>query len=332
MEEGVKKVLSIFIKDTEVVRLICNKNTLKYWKRAFTHESVNYIENYEREEFLGDAVVNYAFIRYLREKQNIQVVSKINTLKTFYMSKNYQPVMAKKIGLDYLLIISPEIKITDDIFEDIFESFFGVFDMIVRKLHSKYPNKIKHPLDYIIDFFDWYFTNVKPLDLSKGDLISKTFLNQLYSLFSDESTQTKFQWYFNEKTGRMVYNKDFLIGISNYSKSLEKEISKVVHSKYINEDEFLENIVSKFKSLGYDLDWLETERKFIAFDKELAKENDYTRFILKRNAKMSYDLIAQKVDPLTRKSISECIHSFDTKNFNKLKIEAEEMLYLKFKK
>lgn len=345
MEESLSlhigNIIDSFIENKNIVDLFVNRKTLPYWIKGLTHESINYKENYEKYEFLGDSTLGYAFNLYLRDVENIKDLSKTNNLLNYYMSKQYQPTIARKIGLDKIIIIHPNVKISDDILEDVFESFFGIFTFICRKLWQSYSGdkdssrQLLSPVQYLINFFSWYFSKISQIDRSKGEPISKNFFQEFYYFFSGESTQRQSSWYYNSKNKSFVFNPEFTKTIGLYSKDLENITLKILTKKNVDSEQiYLDNISDSFKNMGFDLDWLNYEKSKVTFNdnyKALAKENKYTRFILSRNNKNSYDLLAQTVDPKTRESISTLIYSFDDSlDFINLKEKAMKILDEKF--
>lgn len=342
MEESIINILKSFVKDSYI---LVNAKTLPYWIKGLTHESVNIKDNYEKYEFLGDSTLGYAFGIYLRDVMKIKDLSVANNLLNYYMSKQYQPIIARKIGLDKLIIIHPSVKISDDIIEDVFESFFGIFTFLSRRIWQSSvasnssvnlsQKNILSPVEHLVNFFTWYFSEMVRIDISKGEPISKNFFNEFYYFFSGESTQTKNSWYYNPKAKSFFFNRTFTNTIGLYSKELETIIYKILTKKgYDNEETYLDASTETFKSMGFDLEWLRYERAKITFNdkyKNLAKENKYTRFILNRNNKNSYDLLAQTVDPKTRESISTLLYSFDDSlDFISLKEKAMRILDDKF--
>lgn len=329
--DTIKSVLKPFVQDSSIIDLFVNRKTLPHWIKGLTHESINYKDNYEKYEFLGDSTLGYAFNLYLRDIEGIKDLAIANNLLNHYMSKQYQPTIAKKIGLDKLIIIHPDVKISDDILEDIFESFFGIFTLICRKLWQTDPGNVMSPVQYLVKFFQWYFTKISPIDISKGEPISKNFFNEFYYFFSGESTQTRNSWYYNSKAKSFFFKPSFTQTIGLYSKDLEAITIKILTRKgYDSEDQYLNEVTDAFKELGFDLEWLKHEKAKITFNepyKTLAKNNNYTRFVLQRNNKNSYNLLAQKVNPQTRESISTIIHVFDdSMDFITLKEKAMKIL------
>lgn len=108
-------------------------------RKAFTHLSFDvnmptektgkYGNNYEFLEMIGDNAVSYGFVTYVikRVKRIDQQV--VNEYKTRYMSKEFQPKIAKALKFDKWLI-SIDVPPNAKIMEDIFESFIGAIHEI----------------------------------------------------------------------------------------------------------------------------------------------------------------------------------------------------------
>lgn len=334
MEETLKSILGKFILDVDLVNKMVSPKLLPYWERAFTHESINFKDNYENLEFLGDGTVNYAFVLYLRRELKIEKSEYITNMLGYYMGTTYQPSITRKLELDRLIRKREEIKLSDNILEDVFESFFGVIELICTKLHKMSPTRVKTPVEYTVDFFRWYFSNHGKIDMAKGGIINKNFFLNMYHLFSRESTQAKFKCRYIPGTQSYFYNPQFLDSIKMYSEDLFREIKPIITKKgKSSEDYYITEVVKAFKSRGYDEEWLEYEKQKITFDKsynELAKQHGLSRFILDRNEHNSYNLVAQSNDPVTKKSISKILHVFKSDNFNELKEEAQNIILRKY--
>lgn len=335
METILSQIISNFI-DKDKVKYFVNSKNIKYWERAFTHDSINYKINYEKYEFLGDSIIGYGFKKYLYTIRNIKSSQKITDLLGYYMTKEYQPFIAKSIKIDMLGRFNADI-VADSNFlqgfhEDILEAFFGVFGNITRDLQKKNPGKFKDPIDYTVDFFTWFFKTHDTLDESKG-LPYKHIFQNFYYFFTGESTTKAISGYYNKKTKKYVFSSHLIKGISYYSKKVSKDIYKVLSSTKDNEIDFIIEIVNILFDAGFDIEWRKAEMCKIKFDEsisELAKKNGFTRFVLERNNKSSYDLISQKVDPKQKNSIKMVIKSYDYIPFNILKNDAIKVIYEKY--
>lgn len=351
MESKIKLILTNFIKDPRVVDLFVSPKTLKYWRRSFTHESVNYdtLENYEKLEFLGDAMMNYSFVLFLQEDLKITKSSECNNLKSYYMSKKYQPIMAKKLGLLDFIIINPKIKVTSDIEEDIMESFFGMINLLCNYFKKDNPDIIKSPLHYGKQFFIWYFSTFDRVDPNKGHQASKTTFDQIYAFFSGVSPQKVKNIRYFPETKSFSFGQNFITVLGYYDKELAIKVRKILTSKGHDENYYYREVISIMSSYGLDSDWLTQEKAFVKIANEsdnlkeifngkmvdrftaIANKNGFTRFVLQRNDKDSYDLLAQGVDPKTKDSISVLLHSFEfTNDLLELKRQAFEIILKKY--
>lgn len=350
----IKSILSKFITDETVISKIVSPKTISYWEKAVTHESFNYNynENYEKLEFLGDGLLNYSFKTYLHDYLGIKDRSIINNILNYYMSKKYQPTMCRKMGIDKLLRVFPGIKVEDYMLEDIFEGFFGVIEQLCGKLYSLDSSRYKTPVDYTIDFFIWYFNNIDTIDMKKGNIPVKNFFDLYYHFMSREATQKGYDYKYNPVTKSFGYNPQFMRSIKLYSENLYDEFLPVINKKGgTSEDFYLKNFYDILTNNGYDLDWLYEEKKKTEFKddiddilrdsigsseserkfRDILKENGgYTRAMLLRNEKQSYDLALQSVHPKTKDSITDIIKRFDNENFNDVKEESIKILMEKF--
>ncbi len=118
------------------------------FKKAVTHSSISKKNNYERMEFLGDAILNFCISRILFEKEENKTEGKLSKKKSFLCSRQVCRFVAKDIGLDSEIIKSKNVNI-DYIIADVLESllcsiyyefnFEKVFE-IVKVIFEKYSN------------------------------------------------------------------------------------------------------------------------------------------------------------------------------------------------
>lgn len=180
-----KSIYSIIAKadvDPTHINPLLNEEALSnYWVPAFTHSSVDATNNYEKLEFYGDKVLNYAFASYIRQRfENKLDQEKATLLLNRYMSKKFQAELSRKLGLIELVRHDPDApNVGIDIQEDIFESFFGAFTTLA-------DDKIQPGLGYIYSFnlLSDIFNNIA-IELSE---VQKDPITQLKELFE------KLQW------------------------------------------------------------------------------------------------------------------------------------------
>ena len=128
---------------------LTDSEAMLIWKRAFTHESYNVEpdENYETTEWLGDQFVGSAFCKYLYSvlPKNLITERNLTLFNNYYMSKNFQPQLARKLGLSDFVRLGKAAPIFQKIEEDIFESFFGALVDIA-------DNKLGQGVGYVLTF------------------------------------------------------------------------------------------------------------------------------------------------------------------------------------
>lgn len=339
----VQRILLKFM-PAEVVTQYTRSATIPYWTRAVTHPSVNVFHNYEKLEYLGDGSLELAFTIYTRDVRGIKEYSITNSLQNYYMSDQYQHIIVDKIGLGKIINVSPEIDLNykvksgsrtiplgHKIKEDVSEAFFGALTIIGRNLWSKGGSKsASHPVEYMVDFFIWYFRDLDYLDVAKhGVQAVKTDFINLFDFFSQVSPQKKRFLKYNTFNKSLVFDKDFLSGIKKYSPEASEEVRQVMTSKGREENYYYINVFEIMDKYGFNNDWFLEEKLRTGFGdsfKAIAKEHGFTRFILERNNKGSYDLVAQGVDR-DKNSVSKTLASFGKyETFDELKDEAIKIL------
>ena len=128
-----------------------NIKNLNDFEEAMTHSSVSKKKNYERMEFLGDAILNFCISRMIFEKNKNDTEGNLSKKKSFLCSRQVCKIVAKNIKLDSQVIKSKNVNI-ETIIADIVESLlcliyynFGIDKTyeIVKSLFSKYLNSPK---------------------------------------------------------------------------------------------------------------------------------------------------------------------------------------------
>jgi len=109
---------------------LVDQEAMHIWETAFTHISINSNlgYNYEELEKLGDAVMGELYITYIyRTVKNINK-SDLSELKSYYVSKEIQGTLSKKLKLQEWL--RTKVNKTNNILEDLLEAFFGALKLI----------------------------------------------------------------------------------------------------------------------------------------------------------------------------------------------------------
>ena len=137
----IKLIMSIKINKDDINDII--ESYYNDIKMAFVHYTVdiNPSSNYERLEYLGDPILKSVFGKYLLERFPLYEPSTLTKINSYYMSKDYQPELAEKLGLNEFIKVN-EIPVTRSISEDVFEAFNGAL--------FYYGEKVRIGLGYYI--------------------------------------------------------------------------------------------------------------------------------------------------------------------------------------
>ena len=175
-----------------------SKDYEKLWKKCFTHISKDDVVNYERVEFLGDALLGFIFPLYLhqhKDYKNAFSEGEKTELKRVYMSKHKQPDLARKLGINKLLIYNSVLGdyMTDinSILEDIYESFFAtLYEIAENNKRGTGINVTYKMLEY----------NLKDIDIIKeeGKGGSKNRVDQTFQIIAS----------FSRPADRLTYKDD----------------------------------------------------------------------------------------------------------------------------
>jgi dsRNA-specific ribonuclease len=106
------------------IDILLSVNSYRTFKKAFTHSSINNINNYEVLELLGDAKLKSAFLQYLYEKEPSTTSPEIfTTIYTYFLSKTVLSKLSDQLNFTSYIISKSDM--TSSIKEDVFESFIG---------------------------------------------------------------------------------------------------------------------------------------------------------------------------------------------------------------
>jgi ribonuclease-3 len=122
----------------ELFSKICNEyklqpKNLQLYEEAFTHVSYSFENklnyNYEKLEFLGDAVIGKNIALYLFKKYNDMSVGDMSKTKIIMVQSRTLAKASEVMGLRDLINVGKSVgdkkNITENIMEDVFESFIG---------------------------------------------------------------------------------------------------------------------------------------------------------------------------------------------------------------
>ena len=196
LQDKLFRILSPIIKDQAQANILLGPIAFnKYWKNVFTHESADESlsgkENYEWFEVMGDKTMEYCFMLYFRKligDDNLDE-SSLTYIKTAFVSKEFQALIAKDLELDRYVRLGDYVQITESIQEDILEAFFGALGAACDDLIE-----FGTGFSYTYNLFTLLY-NRYTLDLNKIKKDDKTVLKELFEAkFNTKDVQyTTFQ-------------------------------------------------------------------------------------------------------------------------------------------
>jgi dsRNA-specific ribonuclease len=104
------------------------------WETALTHDTYDSQNNYERLEYLGDAVLKFVFPLYLSRAYPQFTNHNLTLLNNAYMSRDHQVAFSKKLGLVELVRTAVPGFFPYPAQGDIFESMFGALNEVGDKI------------------------------------------------------------------------------------------------------------------------------------------------------------------------------------------------------
>ena len=169
-------ILTPVIKDKAKRYRYLDRSAMKVWATAFTHETVSPSDNYEDLEYAGDAVLKWAFPKYLKRRFPYLHKGEFTELNVAYMSKIMQAQLARDMGLGEHIRVKGIDRAILNLETDVFESFFGALEEISDSIlngsgAAQCYNMILH-----------LFQNIE-IDETKGRGSAKTQVIQMFVRF-----------------------------------------------------------------------------------------------------------------------------------------------------
>lgn len=130
IQSAVDKLLEPIIPNQQTRNKYLTKEAMVIWSLAFTHESYSTSENFERLEYLGDAILKAMFPKYLMKRFPHYNQDEYTKLNIAYMSKTFQAQLGTQLGFGGLVRFLGVPDATHNIIKDVFESFFGALDTV----------------------------------------------------------------------------------------------------------------------------------------------------------------------------------------------------------
>lgn len=143
------------------LRPLLDAKMMPIWSTAFTHESLDLVNNYETLEFIGDKALHLCFAEYISQRFTGMTKSQLTEMDTHYLSKTYQAEFAKRFGFEKNIRSSVKLKMS--VFEDVMESFFGALNTIGNKIKMGFGHNCVYTI--IKNIYDTMDLDIK---LSEG--------------------------------------------------------------------------------------------------------------------------------------------------------------------
>lgn len=217
--------LKVIIPDVERRKEYVNQDNMKYWIRAFTHESVSRTDNYENLEYKGDVVLAWAFKRYIMRLYKNENKAFYTEFNSSYQSKEPQIIASDKMGLSNYFRYDEQIKDVTKIKGDVFESFFGALETISDKLIDGTGAVMCYNM-LVYLYKDFTF------DSKKGKTPDKTRVIQIFSKFelpelTEYTPGISVNIKASDKLIKMLDNKDKYIDNDNIVAQSESSKQKI---------------------------------------------------------------------------------------------------------
>ena len=195
----------------------------EYINKALRHSSKNYIHNYEKLEFLGDAILLNELNKLLLFK-NISK-KEINNYQQYYLCESHLAYCAKKLNLTPNMNLSnANYNISDRLYSNIIESIIASI-----YLYGKNIDKFcKHFIFYDIDNIKLK-TQSSKIELQNLCMIKK--INRpIYISYQNKNIFISYVILILKKTENY-----YLIHITHESSDKKKEAEKLAASQMLNE-------------------------------------------------------------------------------------------------
>lgn len=173
---GIHRILNIRYSRLEEVLSVTHNHHLLH---AFVHPSFNAhipgLANYERLEFLGDALIYAVMSDVLLVAYPDYTPSLLSVLRQKYITTSTLVAQARKLGLDKMVLVSANTRLPEDsrVFADIYESFVGA-------IYLTFGNKVAR------NFIIGTLHTPELIASLNADKDAKTLLQELFQSVSDE--------------------------------------------------------------------------------------------------------------------------------------------------
>ena len=188
-----------------------NKNLLI---NSFTHPSFNKKHNYERLEFLGDAIINFHTSELLFKTKQHYKPGLLTIKRSQLINNKILSSSIKLLKLNKYILVGKNVNINTKICSDVYESLIAAIflDSNIKKTYNFFNRTI--------------ITNIKSFDKIidyKGLLISYFHKNQC----NDFTFNTKYDDYLDNFVSYLNINKNHLYGFGKNKKVAEMNVSEI---------------------------------------------------------------------------------------------------------
>lgn len=210
--DKIREVLGISGLKKKFIDKITEPEGMALYQRAFTHESVDPVLNYQWLEILGDETLNKCVVWYINSRfpqlHNKEGVKVIARLKINLVSKKHFSEIARRLGFLPYIRYDPLNNTGKpcqemDLLEDTLEAFFGATEMLIDQAVSTGSgygicyHLIKNILDPVpisLKYEDLYDAVTRLKELSD---VHKQTLGQIYYKLIKTGTEQRIQVFSN---------------------------------------------------------------------------------------------------------------------------------------
>lgn len=164
-----------FITDEAIRKRMVDAESMKKWIKTFSHESYNKTYNYESIETVGDALLSYAFKKFLIRNHNGISPNDMTNYTHHYLAKNYMGnILGRSMKIHRWALVGKGAQMNKSIVEDITEAMLTTLDDIADSIQDGLGALIAYKLVSLI------FSDVE-LDPKIARGPDKTLLDQYSS-------------------------------------------------------------------------------------------------------------------------------------------------------
>ena len=171
----IKSSLKRTVKREDFIEKMVSGDNFLIWKKAFTHQTYDYDNNYEELEFIGDSILKYTFKIYTIKKFNNITARALTEFCNQFLSTTLLCTLGIPMKLIHWLVYknlnTQDLNIK--ICEDLFESYIGALSTTADTIQIGLGPIFTY--NYIVDIFSTtYFDPKMVYGIYKTSLIQRT--------------------------------------------------------------------------------------------------------------------------------------------------------------